>query len=163
MFVLSSDVNAVLQLGSREPPPNKTRLSQLSQFPQDPAALCTTRTMADKCSIAKKEIKLIAKSYHEAQGKKAYTSELLGRIDAADRVIQDCGTIDNGHLAAINVALHNATGGKLGDSVDEAKQFVDNGRYLDRRNATHEPFAFDDIKDQLIMQEAQQFRDSDGS
>lgn len=111
----------------------------------------TSKSM-EQCNIAKGEIKPLAgayhranelgvhhqqqaaqakdpavKAYHEEQSRRAFAEELHLRKEAADEMMAKCGPIDTGHLAAINVALHNATKGELGMSVEKAKRVAKNG------------------------------------
>jgi hypothetical protein len=49
--------------------------------------------------------------------------EIAARLTMADQL----DSYDNGHIGAINVALFKATGGKLGFTVDQSKQFKKDG------------------------------------
>lgn len=69
------------------------------------------------------KLKPYAEAYHAANASGDHLTEFRLRIAAAERVMPQAG-IDPGHLAAINVAYNRITDGKLGMTVDEAKEYT---------------------------------------
>lgn len=105
--------------------------------------------MAGKKTSAKQQADDLTKYYHEAQDAGAHASELFARVSAAELLDPS----DPGHVAAMNVALHKATDGRLGMSVDEAKEYTRNGGYLEREADGLPPIALSEIQDDLMARE----------